>query len=630
MASPMPPPVAGMASMPELEKITEKGPNEEMKHERDISRASTSDKDETVESQRNSTEADRAEVAAPPDANSDTRVSTGTVQSQTAEIRTEVALALSFTRELAFEWLCHIIALAVTLYLVSLPFTDYYWVDEHEWNYTWYFAHLSQNDVLKALQFAAKAHETFIIMSLLAIVLHLVRRRLTAQEGLSVGHLVSGYQIENLSVLFRKRLWSPTFVKRLQDPGAVVVTIVLFVSVLLAKLVGPASAILVLPSLRWWYVANPFAGQPWISYNCTEDEMYPMDLSTKSIIDRWVDYGCSQSNSSFWCPGIGWEELNEWSGSNALRATPENLTMAESNGRYQRILASTSSYTWLTTETAATLHNGVTELYTQVWDDMQYGYANLSQAIERPRLEPSRTINGVVTQVQCTSIPRSQLSKNQSWVVSNFGPNWTIPVSKWDYTGSWPTSTVNLTWIEMNEASQKSIGVLVTLPQAFQNRSGVDIHNDTTLRQESVICPCAVVTRWALVNMAWDANTTDIVPSNLTKAILPDLGYVWDDNELAQDYGASGPIRIGVEWAEMLNFDGRIVEAGNGQTVNVSSIEALFWRHMSPWSRAGDDIPIWTRFEYGSPSHVQADNETWDGDSVERLAARILSLAVSD
>ncbi|KAK8009483.1 hypothetical protein PG991_012034 [Apiospora marii] len=304
--------------------------------------------------------------------------------------------------------------------------------------------------------------------------------------------------------------------------------------------------------------------------------------------------------------------------------------MAESNGRYQRILASTSSYSWLTTETAATLHNAVTELYTQAWDDMQYGYVNLTQEIERPRLEPSRAINGVITQVQCTSIPRSRLSKNQTLEINNFGRNWAIPASIWNATGSGPSSTVNLTWIDMHNTSQKSIGVLVTLPQAFQNLSGVDIVNDTTLRQEAVICPCAVVARWAPVNTEWDANTTDIVPSNPTKAILPDLGYVWDYNELSKEYGASEPIRIGVEWANMLNLGGRLVKAGNGETVNVSSIEALLWRHMSQWPRAGDGLPIWTRVEWGAPSHVQGDNETWDGSSVERLAARILSLAVTD
>lgn len=92
--------------------------------------------------------------------------------------------------------------------------------------------------------------------------------------------------------------------------------------------------------------------------------------------------------------------------------------------------------------------------------------------------------------------------------------------------------------------------------------------------------------------MAWDANTTNIVPRNLTKAILPELGDIWDNNDLSREYGASAPIRIGVEWANLLNLDGRLIKTGNGQTVNMSSIEPLFWRQMSQWRRAGDGLPF--------------------------------------
>ncbi|KAK8133514.1 hypothetical protein PG984_005526 [Apiospora sp. TS-2023a] len=364
-----------------------------------------------------------------------------------------------------------------------------------------------------------------------------------------------------------------------------------------------------------------------------------MDLSTKDIIDGFRRRQCAQPNASFWCPGIGWEELNEWSGSNALKGTPAELAMTETTGRYRRMLTSASTEAGLKdgrnapmTETAATLHNTVTEVYTWVRDDIRTGYYNFSEKIERPRLDLSRPTRGVVTQVQCTSIPKFQLTQNQSLETSDFGFNWTIPVSIWNASGSGPSSTVNFTWIDIHDTAQKSIGVLITLPQAFQNKSGVDILKDSTLRQEAVICPFAVVTRWAPVNMAWDVNATDVVPSNLTKTTLPELGQVWDDNDLAKIYGASGPIRIGVEWANMLNFDSRLVKTGTGQSVNASSIEALFWRHISQWHRVGDGLPIWTwnRLEWESPSHIQADNESWDGASLERLAARILSLVVSD
>ncbi|KAK8094914.1 hypothetical protein PG997_001599 [Apiospora hydei] len=571
-------------------------------------------------------------------------VSTGHLKTPKEGIAPQPALVGSRTREMAFEWVCHVTALAVTLYLVSLSFTGYYWVDENEWDRTWYFAHLTRENALKALQFAAKAHETIIIMSLLAIVLQLMRRRLTTSKGLSLGHLVSGYQVESIGILFRQRLWSPVFHQPLRDLGALVVTAVLLISVVLSKFVGPASAILALPSLQWWPVVDPFVGYtPWASYNCTEQEMYPMDLSTKHILDIWsTDYSCTLSNMSMWCPGAGWDELNVWSGSNAFKSTPENLTMTTSYGRYKRTLSSAYlANTWplednytITAEAAATLHNGVTDAYGSLWDDMNDGYATLTRPIERPYLSIPQPVKGVATQVRCTSFSKSQLSLNQSLHSEKLGFVRPIPASIWNATGLESTSTVKVTWIDMGDTakSNKSIGVLVTLPQAFQSQSGMNPTTDPTLRQDYAICLCAVVARWAPVNMGWDANMTNIVSSNLTKGDLVKLGEIWHNDSHASEYGASRPIHIGVDWADMLNVDGRVVEAYSGQVISAPSIEALFWRHMSQYSPTGNGVSVWSMNSSTSSDQVQvqADNKKWAGFAVESLAARFLSLVFTD
>ncbi|KAK8038691.1 hypothetical protein PG993_007102 [Apiospora rasikravindrae] len=322
--------------------------------------------------------------------------------------------------------------------------------------------------------------------------------------------------------------------------------------------------------------------------------------------------------------------------------TPENLTMATSYGRYQRTLSSAywgntwsleNNYT-ITAEAAATLHNGVTEMYGTIWDAMHDGYVTLTQAIERPYLNIPQPVKGVATQVQCTSFPKSQLSINQSLESETLGFIRPIPVSIGNATGSESTSTVNLTWIDMGDTADtnKSIGVLVTLPQAFQSQSGVDPATDPTLRQDYAMCLCAVVARWAPVNMGWDANMTHIISSNLTKGHLSKLGEIWDDDSHADEYGASRPIHVGVDWADMLNVGGRLVEAHSGEVINASSIEALFWRHMSQYSPAGDDAPVWSMnsSDYSGEVQVQADNKKWAGYAVESLAARVLSLVFTD
>ncbi|KAK8032626.1 hypothetical protein PG990_002360 [Apiospora arundinis] len=515
-------------------------------------------------------------MAAQEDNNTYSEVSPDHPQVQAREFGTEVALAGSWTREFVFEWFFHISALAISLYLVSLSFTSYYWVDEHQWDHTWYFARLSQQNALKALQFAAKAHETLIIMSLIAIVLHLVRRRLTMSKGLSVGHLVSGYQIETLTLLFRKRLWSPALEKPLQDPGAVLVAIVLFITVLLAKLVGPASAILVLPSLRWWPVSNPYVGiTPWLSFNCTEDEVYPLYLPTNRNLSLWSSDSCAESNRSIYCPDAGWDELNAWSGSSALRAAPDNLTMAESIGFYRRALASTLSGPVylnygesITTMTAATLQNTGADLYAWLRYFMKYEPANLTQAvIERPYFSSPQTTNGVVTQVQCTSFPESRFSSSQTIKSERLGFFHPIPV----FTGN----------------STSRGGVLDGQPN-------VD-------RYKRQLAGCKI--HWGL---------GDLAPS-ISKA------------------GAGEAIRIGLDWADLLNLDGRVVSTRSGETVNVSCIEALFWRHMYNLPHPSGDGHVWTMFqEQDFLGYVQADNKEWCGYWIESLAARILSLAITD
>ncbi|KAK8096237.1 Short-chain dehydrogenase [Apiospora kogelbergensis] len=560
----------------------------------------------------------------------------------------EVALAGFLNKQMAFEWFCHIVALSATLYLASLYFTNYYWMDENQWTKSWYFAHLSQDDALKALQFAAKAHEIFIVISLVAMVLHLVRRGLTKSNGLSVGHLVSGYQVESLSLLFRKRLWSPALARPIQSPGAVVVTVILFVSILLAKLVGPASAILVLPSLKWWPVDHPFTvPEIWINCNCIQDDMYPIDLSSGEVLGVWDARSCTSTDSTDWCPDSGWDELNDWSGSNARKGgteyyipdnyTPDNITM-DVLGEYRRILSSnlevrnSSTDQWgqtVNTSVAVTLQNSVAVGYANLWVYMKsvgtMDRSPLGLKIERPYLKSRKDLNNIVVQVQCTSKPSDTLSKNQSIKSDRLGFTQPISVSTRNASDLDTASLVNLTWIEMGDTIRrnKSIGVLVTLPYAVltstENFNGF-------LRQDTMICLCAVDARWAPVNIGWDANRTNIIQSTATSFDLSDTGLKWDYNFSDIGKGFSEPIGIGVDWANMLNRRSRMAIAFSGQAVNSSSIEALFWRHLfqvSP-SLVYDGVPIWSLTDYS------AEEEWYSTQKYQSLAARMLSLTFAD
>ena len=108
-----------------------------------------------------------------------------------------------------------------------------------------------QKNSLAALQFAAKTHEVSITLSLSAIILDYVRYELLRGAGVPFGSLVAAFQVTNLGFLWSPGIWATAFA-----PGSgahrhfLVAAIVL--AIMLSATVGPASAILMVPSIGFW------------------------------------------------------------------------------------------------------------------------------------------------------------------------------------------------------------------------------------------------------------------------------------------------------------------------------------------------------------------------------------------
>jgi hypothetical protein len=90
--------------------------------------------------------------------------------------------------------LIHIPAIVITLGALSLSFRAVFW--QAPTSYT--------NTVLNILQFVAKAHEAFIILSLTAIVFHRLRYEIICQDGIPFGLLSFGLQYSSATILTRK------------------------------------------------------------------------------------------------------------------------------------------------------------------------------------------------------------------------------------------------------------------------------------------------------------------------------------------------------------------------------------------------------------------------------------------
>lgn len=108
---------------------------------------------------------------------------------------------------------------------------------------------------LKMLLFAAKLHESLIVISLADIIFHRIRYHLLSGRGVSFGLLTSPFRVSNpLSLVQTPFLASATFTLK-SGPELLTVLLVVLVSVL-ALLAGPSSAALMLPKYDWWQVPN--------------------------------------------------------------------------------------------------------------------------------------------------------------------------------------------------------------------------------------------------------------------------------------------------------------------------------------------------------------------------------------
>lgn len=150
---------------------------------------------------------------------------------------------LSALRHFAFF---HLPAISITLSLLGFYLGHLRWVPPHP-----------TADELSALQFAAKAHESLILMSLTDILLHRICYGLILDDGVSLGFLSSVFNMGSpvqylMSWEFWAALLNPTANRKFHGiTGGVIV----FIS-LLGIAASPFSATAMIPRQGWWLDAG--------------------------------------------------------------------------------------------------------------------------------------------------------------------------------------------------------------------------------------------------------------------------------------------------------------------------------------------------------------------------------------
>lgn len=167
----------------------------------------------------------------------------------------------------------HFVPVAITLVLFWL------YLDGFQWR---------ANDIqLKTLLFAAKLHESLIVVSLGDILFHRIRYNLLTSRGVSFGLLVSPFHVSNPSSLFQAPFMSSAGFTFKTAPELLTILLVVLVSVL-ALLAAPSSGVLMIPRYDWWQIHNDEGAMARFKKQDLDDAIYigaPFDDLYPLLID---------------------------------------------------------------------------------------------------------------------------------------------------------------------------------------------------------------------------------------------------------------------------------------------------------------------------------------------------------
>jgi len=151
----------------------------------------------------------------------------------------------------------HIVLMVVGIILVRMNVRRWYWFNEELTGFALLdFPFYSSTDTIRnALQLVAKLYELVVVASLATLTLKVFKRQLV-ESKLPIGLLTGAYRVGDIRYIF-----SPSFVVGLNSPNTLL-AVLLFVNTMVATLVGPASAILMVPELDWYPARYAFGELP--------------------------------------------------------------------------------------------------------------------------------------------------------------------------------------------------------------------------------------------------------------------------------------------------------------------------------------------------------------------------------
>ncbi|KAL8821185.1 MAG: hypothetical protein Q9191_007362 [Dirinaria sp. TL-2023a] len=275
----------------------------------------------------------------------------------------------------------HAIPLAVTLVVVGLNIFGVYWQD---------LGLPHQKAVLQALQYAAKAHEIMMTASMSAIVIHRAQHDLNDTQGMPFGLLTGGFKLGEPLYLCTSQFLGASVVRKHSNgrPRLYPISILILVGVLLTSVVGPSSAVAMIPRLDWWDVlqANAFGKEykDRVYFNRTGDELWPKDITNAIYANTSL---CSPASIGRDCAVSAMDSVVLWMRDHQNQGTKPNITIFQ-DSEITRYLTSQGgppdNSSWTVTSTVNSIFGRDLVHY---WDWLVEN-ATLPKTITRPLIRP--------------------------------------------------------------------------------------------------------------------------------------------------------------------------------------------------------------------------------------------------
>ena len=216
----------------------------------------------------------------------------------------------------------HMFPLAATIIILILNARGVYWQD---------LGRPNQNTILQVLQYAAKAHELTMAASLTAIVVHQIQYDLSSSKGVSLGFLTAGFRLSDPLFVCTREFFGGAMarVRSERKSRFSALTYLLVLAVALTLVVGPSSAIAMIPRLHWWEVSKTDAFGPLYKdrfyFNRTEAELWPENITNAiyANVSKCYETGTDDQDCAVGASDV----VGQWVALHQSQGTKPNITV---------------------------------------------------------------------------------------------------------------------------------------------------------------------------------------------------------------------------------------------------------------------------------------------------------------